>query len=582
MISAKKNRAVQVASTILLVQLLQTQILQAPLCSGILSIPAASAAEPAMVLKGAYTDGEQSAATTTSTTAAPESNSDSSSGSSTASNAASSSTEATTGEGAKAEATTSQTTSKTSKVDDKDKKLETGISVSTHMPLKTDGKAGNASSKLKCVEFAPSKDPFEEAINTAAITAMERDPEVLQADQNLFKMQGSGQSAKEMSKNFLHYLLNYRGVGPSSAGANALMERKIKASSTLSAELKWEKAVDEKYVSTVNACAELADALDREDAADRAQALSDAKANLSLLVGEEETNKLVDKFQNLKATLPATLPNPGSLGVAAERARIRTLEEAVIKQDPILSATAQKLAKYTVTTKTEVVTGAVQTALGVAGLAPSLIGPCAQLVKTAFILSTGGSEENKLYKEVFLFKRIEVRARTISQLSSTAVRSYHMACMTKRPLLAAYAQSLMSKMTDADTVSKIVSGNLDTRLAAPVNAATASLEAKAAMIEAKNTAKATAKGEETKPEASKEASKVETKADAAAVGETKPETVKAEGVTLESIKESPTAATTKAQAATSNQTDSQQLAEKPAVKADETEAKSWDNKQTQD
>ncbi|GEM_PF-882029 len=582
MISAKKNRAVQVASTILLVQLLQTQILQAPLCSGILSIPAASAAEPAMVLKGAYNDGDQSAATTTTTTttAAPESNSASSTTES--SSTESSTTETTTGEDTKTEATTSQTTSKTSKVDDKDKKLETGISVSTHMPLKTDGKAGNASSKLKCVEFAPSKDPFEEAINTAAITAMERDPEVLQADQNLFKMQGSGQSAKEMSKNFLHYLLNYRGVGPSSAGANALMERKIKASSTLSAELKWEKAVDEKYVSTVNACAELADALDREDAADRAQALSDAKANLNLLVGEEETNKLVDKFQNLKATLPATLPNPGSLGVAAERARIRTLEEAVIKQDPILSATAQKLAKYTVTTKTEVVTGAVQTALGVAGLAPSLIGPCAQLVKTAFILSTGGSEENKLYKEVFLFKRIEVRARTISQLSSTAVRSYHMACMTKRPLLAAYAQSLMSKMTDADTVSKIVSGNLDTRLAAPVNAATASLEAKAAMIEAKNTAKATAKGEETKPDASKEASKVETKADAAAVGETKPETVKAEGVTLESTKESPTAATTTAQAATSNQTDSQQLAEKPAVKADETEAKSWDNKQTQD
>jgi len=581
-ISAKKNRAVQVASTILLVQLLQTQILQAPLCSGILSIPAASAAEPAMVLKGAYNDGDQSAATTTTTTttAAPESNSASSTTES--SSTESSTTETTTGEDTKTEATTSQTTSKTSKVDDKDKKLETGISVSTHMPLKTDGKAGNASSKLKCVEFAPSKDPFEEAINTAAITAMERDPEVLQADQNLFKMQGSGQSAKEMSKNFLHYLLNYRGVGPSSAGANALMERKIKASSTLSAELKWEKAVDEKYVSTVNACAELADALDREDAADRAQALSDAKANLNLLVGEEETNKLVDKFQNLKATLPATLPNPGSLGVAAERARIRTLEEAVIKQDPILSATAQKLAKYTVTTKTEVVTGAVQTALGVAGLAPSLIGPCAQLVKTAFILSTGGSEENKLYKEVFLFKRIEVRARTISQLSSTAVRSYHMACMTKRPLLAAYAQSLMSKMTDADTVSKIVSGNLDTRLAAPVNAATASLEAKAAMIEAKNTAKATAKGEETKPDASKEASKVETKADAAAVGETKPETVKAEGVTLESTKESPTAATTTAQAATSNQTDSQQLAEKPAVKADETEAKSWDNKQTQD
>ncbi len=526
MITAKRNRVVLVASTLLLAQFLPVQLLN-------LSFQQAAVAanqETSMVLKGAYdpsatteasAQAPAAAETAAATTATPTST-DTTAGTTTAA------------EPAKAATTSGEPSVTETTVDLKDKKIESGISIST-------------SSKLKCVEFAPSKDPFEEAINTAAIVAMERDPEVVEADNKLFKMQGSGQNAKEISKNFLHYLLNYRGVGPSSSGANALMERKINSSSTLAAELKWEKAVDEKYVSTVNACAELADALDREDATERDQALADATANLNVLVGEEEAAKLVTKFKNLKATLPNTIPNAGSLGVAAERARIRTLEEAVIKQDPILSTTTQKLAKYTVTTKTEVVTGAIQSALGVAGLAPSLIGPCAQLVKTAFILSTGGSEENKLYKEVFLFKRIEVRARTISQLSSTAVRSYHMACLTKRPLLAAYSQSLMSKMTDKDTVEKIVSGNLDTRIAAPTT------HAAALVMEANK-----AKEEKSKKEAAVETKNEKVKEAA----ETKPE-VKAEATQTE----------VKTEAKTEEVSETKKLAEKPGETVQE--AQSW-------
>ncbi len=446
---------VKITSKKILATALQTQLLLA------LSVPVAFAAPqsaPDMVLKGAYTEAPEATAAATEKEVTPEANANTEEAKAEvkteAAPAASNSSDT---------AATSTATAGSSAVDDK--KLETGISVNKVIKL-----AGEpiTSQKLKCVEFAPANDPFEEAINGAAIVAMERDADLVDADSKLFKMQGAQQNAKEISKNFIHYLLNYRGVGPSSAGANALMERNLSTSSVLAAELKWEKAVDEKYVSTVNACAELADAMDREDAQEREQAIADARANLEYLVGAAEAGKVVDKFQALRNVMPKVTPHAGNLGVAAERARIKTLEEAIIKQDPILSETAEKLNKYAVKKRTEVLTGAIQSALGVAGLAPSLIGPCAQLVKTAFILSTGGSEENKLYKEVFLFKRIEVRARTISQLSNTAVRSYHMACLTNRPFLAAYAQSLMSKMTDKDTVEKIVSGNIDTRVAAPV------------------------------------------------------------------------------------------------------------------
>jgi len=351
--------------------------------------------------------------------------------------------------------------------------LKTGITVNKIISPNDAIKLGGqsiGSATLKCVEFAPATDPFEEAINSAAIVAMERDSELVEADNKLYTMQGKSQSAKEISRNFLHYLLNYRGVGPSSASANALMERTINTSSVLAAELKWEKSVDEKYVATVNAASELAEAMDLPEGSEMDSAVNDAKANLAELVGPDEANNLVAKFKALKKVLPKSTPQLKNATVAKERASVRALEESIIKQDPILSEVAEKLNKYAVKKRTEVLTGAVQSALGVAGLAPSILGPCAQLAKTAFILSTGGSEENKLYKEVFLFKRIEVRTRTISQLSSTAVRSYNFACLTNRPFLAAYAQSLMNKMADKETVDKIVAGDIDTRMTAEIAA----------------------------------------------------------------------------------------------------------------
>jgi hypothetical protein len=289
--------------------------------------------------------------------------------------------------------------------------------------------------------------------------------------QNLGKLQNT----KEISRNFVHYLVNYRGVGPSSAGANALMEKEINTSSKLSTELKWEKAIDEKYVEIVNACAEAADALDREALGEGSDSVTEVTNTLTDLVGKEEADKLIAKFRKLRSEMPDSIKaqSTKSFGISTERSQINALQEAVLKQDPILAEVAEKLSKYQVKKGTEVVSGVVQGALGVAGLAPSFVGPAAQIVKTAFILSTGGSEENKLYKEVFLFKRLEVRSRTINHLATSSIRNYNIGTLTNRPFLAAYSKALMEQMTDQATIAKIISGETGTKLSSkPADATT--------------------------------------------------------------------------------------------------------------
>lgn len=342
--------------------------------------------------------------------------------------------------------------------------LQTGIEINdfAKKQIKLDGST-IGSPDLKCIEFPPTSDPFQEAVNNAAITAMARDPELVEVDNTLSKMRGKGQKSNEVARNFAHYLLNYRGVGPSSDGANALMERKIKASNTITTELKWEKAIDEKYVETVMACAELADALDRTNDADRQKALAAVTTKLDRLLGAEGALSVVTKFKALKNVMPVApvTESTSSLGVSVERERIAALTESVMKNDEVVAEVAKKLSNFTVTDKTQAVTGLAQGVLGVAGLAPSFVGPAAQVLKTVLILSTGGSEENKLFKEVFLFKRLEVRTRTISNLATTAVRSHNLATLTNRPFLKAYSEAMMRQLGDDELVKDLLAGKYD-------------------------------------------------------------------------------------------------------------------------
>jgi len=375
----------------------------------------------------------------------------------------------------------------TSEADSKvsaDSKLNTGITVNKLV----DGekpKVTASPGKLKCIEFEHSDNPIQQAVYETATLAMTRDPAVVAVDEQLFKMQNLGklQNTKEISRNFVHFLVNYRGVGPSSAGANALMEKEINTSSKLSTELKWEKAIDEKYVDIVNACAEAADGLDREALGEGSASVTEATNTLTDLVGKDEADKLIAKFRKLRAEIPDTIKaqSTKSFGISTERSQINALQEAVLKQDPILAEVAEKLSKYQVKKGTEVVSGVVQGALGVAGLAPSFVGPAAQILKTALILSTGGSEENKLYKEVFLFKRLEVRSRTINHLATSSIRNYNIGTLTNRPFLAAYSKALMEQMADQATIAKIISGETGTKLSSKptnMNVSSANIEEK--------------------------------------------------------------------------------------------------------
>ena len=70
-------------------------------------------------------------------------------------------------------------------------------------------------------------------------------------------------------------------------------------------------------------------------------------------------------------------------------------------------------------------------------------------------MATGGPEQAKLLKELYLDKRFESRWKVLNEEAHLAVENYQVAILTHNPVLLAYSESVVSQMTSSETVNQV-------------------------------------------------------------------------------------------------------------------------------
>lgn len=88
----------------------------------------------------------------------------------------------------------------------------------------------------------------------------------------------------------------------------------------------------------------------------------------------------------------------------------------------------------------------VRTTLSLASLSPTLVAPAAQAAIFAWVMASGGSEEDKLLKEVYLGRSLETRKKAIYERANLALDYYQMSLLTKNPALLQCCRSLVKQM----------------------------------------------------------------------------------------------------------------------------------------
>jgi len=310
------------------------------------------------------------------------------------------------------------------------------------------------------VEITDKKDENATIIDELVNTAQEKHPRTETLDKKV-KTHNSGHR-KVIAKSFdaLNYVFGYRGSTPSSEMGDVILEEKKKLKSKGSAEWLSQQHRDEVELAVVATAMDLAAALGGSfsDANEDKSQATVAYESLKELVGEELARKTVVEFRSW-AKRPSTVSTfDGKVWSISQRQEKQKAIMQICKDtDPVIKDVVDAVHKYNGHGKLYLATArTIKTSLGIASMSPTVVAPASQIALFFYTMATGGDEEDKMLREIYLDKRLASRSTLISEKSHLALDRYQIAKLTKNPILMTYCENVVKHMTGSPAVPSIL------------------------------------------------------------------------------------------------------------------------------
>jgi hypothetical protein len=274
------------------------------------------------------------------------------------------------------------------------------------------------------------------------------------------------------SKDLLNLSTHYQGIGPSARVGKLVLDDDDKIKNLSTAEYERQRYIDKVHAQVVSSMMQIALGLGIKDKGRRQDVLASGYLTLQNLVGEEAAS------QTLKAMTPwlgkVRVPDDAFekpvWDTLEHQEKLRAIITSAAQRDPVIIELVKKVNAYAHPSKLKRASSTVvdTTLSGISFLSPGFAIPiAAEGLLNAYILSTGGSEEHKLEKELIFSKRIQSRLKVIEHEATMAVDNYRLAQVTRNESLLAFSQACIADMTSKDVAAKVL-GPSPARPAHPV------------------------------------------------------------------------------------------------------------------
>lgn len=265
------------------------------------------------------------------------------------------------------------------------------------------------------------------------------------------------------SKDALDYLVPFRGFAASSEAGDIILGEQLKLKSKASAEYARQKHVDETHIKLVSSMMQVAMGLGMSDRTRGDQVSHSGYEQLKALAGEDEAQKTMQMFSawTTELTIPESVYKRADWDVTQKQELMRQVMTEALDADPIIHQIKKRIHKYNQRSNLARASAkVVQTTLGVASLTPTFVGPAAKAALVSFVMATGGPEQCKLLKELYLDKRFESRWKVLNEEAHLALDNYQIASLTRNPVLMACSESLVGQMTNPDAARRILGASV--------------------------------------------------------------------------------------------------------------------------
>ena len=304
-------------------------------------------------------------------------------------------------------------------------------------------------------------DPFlNQEILTLVKSALENNDRSRKAEKAFKRFNSTSSKTAAKSKDAINIIVPYRGFESSSEAGDIILEEKLALKSLAAAEWAKQKELDETQLTVASSMMEAAMGFGAKDETQQLKMLMRAHKKLSDLVGDDLAQNTVTKLAAWKKRIaePKGIYEAELWAPAEQEEKIKALVESASKRDAVMLKIEKTVKKYNHKSKAAMAAGKIiEGGLGAACLVPSFVGPGAQVALTAYEMATGGSEENKLLRQIYLGKRRESRMRMLERKAQLALHNYEIGKASHNLVLMAVSESILDEMA-GETVSGQVLG----------------------------------------------------------------------------------------------------------------------------
>jgi hypothetical protein len=188
--------------------------------------------------------------------------------------------------------------------------------------------------------------------------------------------------------------------------------------------------------------------------------IESGRTQLACLVGEQQAANTVDDMKKMSSSLnlPDNAFTQDTWDIQEQQNKLNSILSAAVNSDQVIGGINKIVHKYNHHSALYRVSNRVATvSLSVVGLTPTFAGPAAQVALLAYIMATGGPEEDKLMSELYLDKRLQSRFDLLNGKAQLALEKYQIGVLTKNPMLLVASQSVVKQLTTEEQAMKVFS-----------------------------------------------------------------------------------------------------------------------------
>lgn len=263
---------------------------------------------------------------------------------------------------------------------------------------------------------------------------------------------------KQKGKEILQFSTSATGFEQSSEAADVILDEKVKLKSQSAIEYVRQRREDYLHTKICAGMMQMAMGLGLKDQERRERAIASGLQELEKYVGEKEAQDTLAALNEWTKSvkMPTATFAQEPWDVIQMQQKSASIVEAALQNDSVISEIQKRLHKYNKMSTFRRATGKiVHAALEVCMWSPTIVSPAAQLSQLIFVELTGGPEEAKLLKEVYLDKRLDCRITRLTQEATSAINLYNFAIVSKNPALLACAESMMAEMGGMNAIQSV-------------------------------------------------------------------------------------------------------------------------------